>query len=447
MAKRFVEKLYPYESAKRIKLISNNCGYGPCPDKGEEIEQRLTFRPDGQVWLSGHGYTDLGGMGKLRSERFTVDAGSTERIIRGICAHFAHECVCEEAMDVDGWELEITGKNDERYLYRGPLCKVTDAFFQETSNWMRKAIRFDLFAFDGDAQMDRVNYLAFEYNRTTKIKTNEVFGNGSEYAIWDYGETLRINRTGETITHKQRIGTGCDVTKTYHVEEGVGDFLDGLDADTLFRTIPELPEDVVEDPLETKTYRLVVEFEKRPKLKLHGIFDAWGLPTDWGEVASELRSFLTFYGFGEIFDPYVYKKARHRTNALVFCSVEFEEGGKTYYYLADEDIYEIGDRVLVPVRNEGHTEIVEIVEKEYFDEADAPFPLDRIKHIIRKVEEGEGDSVYCPVLERGIDDADCVEICDVADDMSDETVMDTFDPPVQWTEELAEKCRNCEHRF
>ena len=51
------------------------------------------------------------------------------------------------------------------------------------------------------------------------------------------------------------------------------------------------------------------------------------------------------------------------------------------------------------------------------------------------------------LLGSGIDDADCMEICDVADDMSDETVMDTFDPPVQWTEELAEKCRNCEHRF
>ena len=41
--------------AYRIKLISNNQGYGPMPDPAQEIEQRLTLSSTGRVWLSGYG--------------------------------------------------------------------------------------------------------------------------------------------------------------------------------------------------------------------------------------------------------------------------------------------------------------------------------------------------------------------------------------------------------
>ena len=447
MSKRFVEELYPYETARKIRLISNNCGYGPRPDVGEEIEQRLTLRPDGQVWLSGYGYTDFGGMEQLRSTQFRVDAASSERIIRSICAHFAQEHFCEMVMDVGCWELEITSDDGGCYLYRGPLCEVTDAFFQETSGWIRETIGFDLFAFDGNAAEDRVNRIEIEYQRVSKIKPPTPISEIAEYVVWDYREKYVIDRKSEEITYNRMIGSGCSVTTTYHVEEGIRDFLDDLDAVELFSTFPEEPKDVIVDPLEKRSYSITVDFAKAPQQKLTGDFDRDGLPNDWPSFAENLREFINFYMGSEALDPVVFKRPKRRTNSLIFCSVEFEEGGRTYYYLADEDIYEVGDRVLVPVRNEGHKEIVEIVEKEYFDESCTPFPLDRMKHIIRKVEEGEGDTVYCPVLEHDIDDADCMEICDVADDLLDEKVVGTFDPPVQWTEELAEKCRNCEHRF
>ena len=447
MARRFIDTLYPYETAKRIRLISNNCGYGPRPDVGEEIEQRLTLRPDGQVWLSGYGYTDFGGMEQLRSTQFRVDAASSERIIRSICAHFAQEHFCEMVMDVGCWELEITSDDGGCYLYRGPLCEVTDAFFQETSGWIRETIGFDLFAFDGNAAEDRVNRIEIEYQRVSKIKPPTPISEIAEYVVWDYREKYVIDRKSEEITYNRMIGSGCSVTTTYHVEEGIRDFLDDLDAVELFSTFPEEPKDVIVDPLEKRSYSITVDFAKAPQQKLTGDFDRDGLPNDWPSFAENLREFINFYMGSEALDPVVFKRPKRRTNSLIFCSVEFEEGGRTYYYLADEDIYEVGDRVLVPVRNEGHKEIVEIVEKEYFDESCTPFPLDRMKHIIRKVEEGEGDTVYCPVLEHDIDDADCMEICDVADDLLDEKVVGTFDPPVQWTEELAEKCRNCEHRF
>ena len=44
-------KLYPEFTGrlKKIQLISNNMGYGPEPEQGEELEQRLTITDKGRI--------------------------------------------------------------------------------------------------------------------------------------------------------------------------------------------------------------------------------------------------------------------------------------------------------------------------------------------------------------------------------------------------------------
>ncbi|HOJ12192.1 MAG TPA: hypothetical protein PK733_16605 [Clostridiales bacterium] len=66
----------------------------------------------------------------------------------------------------------------------------------------------------------------------------------------------------------------------------------------------------------------------------------------------------------------------------MFCSVEFTEGGKSYYYISDDDTIEVGDLVIVPVGKDEHTATVEVVNIEYFSEEKAPFPIEKAKHII-----------------------------------------------------------------
>ena len=41
---------------KKIQLISNNMGYSPEPEQGEELEQRLTITDKRRVWLSRYCY-------------------------------------------------------------------------------------------------------------------------------------------------------------------------------------------------------------------------------------------------------------------------------------------------------------------------------------------------------------------------------------------------------
>ena len=77
------------------------------------------------------------------------------------------------------------------------------------------------------------------------------------------------------------------------------------------------------------------------------------------------------------------------SNEYIFCSVKFGRGCKSYYYLTEDDTLAIGDFVIVPVGEDGHSAIVEIVNIEYFPKDKIPFPLDRVKPIIRKYKDDD----------------------------------------------------------
>ena len=82
---------------------------------------------------------------------------------------------------------------------------------------------------------------------------------------------------------------------------------------------------------------------------------------------------------------------KRKIDEYVFCSVQFGEDSKSYYYLADDDTFAIGDFVIVPVGDDGHSAIVEIVNIEYFQEDNVPFSLDEVKKIARKCSDGDSD--------------------------------------------------------
>ena len=80
---------------------------------------------------------------------------------------------------------------------------------------------------------------------------------------------------------------------------------------------------------------------------------------------------------------------KRKTDVYVFCSVQFGEDSKSYYYIAEDDTFTIGDFVIVPVGDDGHSAIVEIVNIEYFQEDKVPFPLNKVKRVTRKCTDGD----------------------------------------------------------
>lgn len=86
-----------------------------------------------------------------------------------------------------------------------------------------------------------------------------------------------------------------------------------------------------------------------------------------------------------MFDPALYYKVRRRPGELIYCSVCFEDGGKTYWYRTEDDSLSIGDLVVVTGK-EGET-VARIEDMDCFEPDKVPFPIPRTGLILRRYEE------------------------------------------------------------
>lgn len=371
---------------KKIRIVSNNICYGPEPQPDDEVEQRLTINDEGRVWLSGYNYGGTDKYEKARSKNFKIEKAAADKLFRAISTYFGNEYDEIFATDIGNWMMELTNSEGDVYKFRGSLCVDFDYEGIDLSDLIRETLGIDdLYVFDGNCKPDVINKIAFDYHRVTKIKPKIVpEGATWEYATWDYTERLIIDRETETLEHIQNIGTGCKVSRKYEIEGGIENLLNSFDADELFSHIEGNAADVIETPNETKDYTITIDYKKNPQRVVTGTFDKKGLPNDFDEFAETIFDFIRFYGLGEILDPSVYGKVKRRETDYIFCSVTFDEGQKSYYYLTEDDSIEIGDFVVVPVGKDNHEAVVEVVGIEYFDEENVPLPIEKIKPIIRK---------------------------------------------------------------
>lgn len=376
------DELFAFQGMpQKLKLISNNICFGPAPDPGDEVEQHLTITAGKGIWLTRYRFGGIDDRPNLlKKEKIPASADVILRILDAVVRYFQKEdiLVCT---DVGTWNAYLTNTEGKTYEFAGSLIDEPDS---DLSDYIRSLLgRNDLFLFDGNP--DRVERIEVSYDRRTEAGAKRSEKDKQSYGIWDYHETLKIDRASETIEHYRKIADECDVRNTYHIADGVPSFLDeiGLDA---FSEVEGNPTDVYEDLHEIKTYQILFTTKKDGTRKISGSFDKNGLPKDWPEFVDHLMEFLSFYGIGEIFDESVYGKERRRISDLVFCNVVFEDGGRKYCYLSDDE-YEAGDLVIVPAGSDNHEAVVRIESVEYHPAEEAPFPLDKIKHVIRRFEE------------------------------------------------------------
>ncbi len=380
-------------TAQKIRIISNNICYGPAPEPDEEVEQHITINSEGRVWFSAYNFgSGYSGHEKSRSQIYKIDKGAAAKVLDAFTSYFSGEYIEVFATDIGEWDLEITNTEGKVYKFRGSLCADFEVDGMDLSDMVREALGMDdLYVFDGNNKPDRVDRVTIDYHRITKIKPKNPVSDTVEFVTWNYSEKLVLDRESETLEHIQNIGSGCIVSRKYYVQGGIEGLLDDIDADGLFGEIEGNPDDVVDTPLESNDYTITVDFKKGPQRVIQGTYDKKALPEFWGDFADAVWQFIRFYGWGEMLDPAVYEKVKRRKQDFIYCSVEFDEGYKSYYYIADEDNISVGDYVIVPVGKDNHHSVAEIVKVEYFAEENVPLPLDRTKHIIRKCTDDDFD--------------------------------------------------------
>ena len=360
----------------------------------DEVEQHLTINDEGRVWFSGYNFGHSGERyEKARSKNFKIEKVATDRLLCAIATYFGNEYDEIFATDIGNWEMELTNTEGTVYKFRGSLCADFDYEGIDLSDLVRDTVGMDdLYVFDGNCKPDVINRIALDYHRVTKIKPKEVpEGATWEFVTWDYTEHLIIDRETETLEHIQNIGSGCKVSRKYEIEGGIESLLENFNAEDLFSHIEGNPDDVIDTPNETKDYKITIDYKKSPQRVIEGSYDKNGLPEDFADFAETVFEFIRFYGLGEVLDPSVYGKAKRRKSEYIFCSVTFDDGYKSYYYLTDDDSIEVGDFVLVPAGKDNHEAVVEVVNIEYFSEENVPLPIEKTKRIIRKCTDEDFD--------------------------------------------------------
>ena len=368
-------------TVQKIRIESDNVCFGPCPESEEEVEQHLTINNKGRVWFSGYNFGH-GKHVKARSQRIAVDAQQAQRILDIVGRYFMNYNPCI-IMDVGSWNMTITNTDGKEFKFFGALCSDFEVDGEDLSDSIRDLTGMqDLFVFDANGKPDKIERMTVDYHKVQTFRHKPRFEDGPGQLLWDYTEKLVIDRATETIQFTRNIGTGCSVTHSCYVQEGVPDLLDRFDADELLIGAPGVPEDLVENSDLKIEFTITLDMKKGPQHTCTGYYDCFDLPEGWAAVMEDIWEFVSFYGFvGDMFDPDTYKQRRRRANELIFVYVTFDEYGKEYCYLADEDIYYPGSKVTVPVGIEGRESTAKVARIEYFPKEKVPFPLDKIKRI------------------------------------------------------------------
>ena len=244
----------------------------------------------------------------------------------------------------------------------------------------------------GRANPHVLDRITVDYKRELKDESKRHSKETEESVKGAYSETLRIERDSGSIEQRQQIGTDCIISRKFEAMDRVAGLLNELDADYLFEDLKENNSlELAKAKDEIRVFTITIDYKKKPQKILQGSFDKDGLPKDWAEFAGSVFRIIQSYGYGEILNPSIYVNSQHQLETYTYCRVVFEEGGKTYYYIANDDSIKVGDYVIVPVGKDYHTAIVRVVGVQQYAANDVPLPVDKTKLIIRKCRPEEID--------------------------------------------------------
>lgn len=431
-----------FGNIKKIRIHSNCIAYGLLPRENMEVEQHVTVTDDGRVWLTRYAFNqdlNYADLKKTEQKQFRIDADKAKFLLDKYTKYFRDEYEIAFATDVGDFEMQITDDQGKKAVFIGPLICDFEVDGYNLSQLLRDTLDDQtLFAFDNN-EYERIECITIDHEHKKTIVAAD-----GQIVTWNPTDHIVIDRKTETIEYTYKIGSECDVTRKYHVAQGVSNFLDELDYQDLFIKFEEKDTDVIVPENEEATYTATVEFHRSPSRLISGSYNKQGLPVDWPEFIENLYNFMSFYGFGEMFDESHYGRTYRKNGDYIFLSVRFGDYGKTYYYLTEDSNIEVGNQVVVPVGNDGTERIVEVVKIQYFAPEEVPMPIEKVKSIIGKFTQPQPNEdgykmVYCPMCEKEISEDDCFDI--LYDPITKEIPGVITEDEIEAKQDICERCK------
>ena len=205
-------------------------------------------------------------------------------------------------------------------------------------------------------------------------------------AFWvEYSESLVVERKTHKIRYLRQFSPDATITQEYHLPGLMKQLLDALD-ELLenFSSSGARGLDTVLPVMEVSIFRhdgqidqVVFPYHRRE------------IPEVWPSLIDEIRSALAgLRRFGDIFDSDLYNHGV-KAGEHIYCRVRFEDSAKEYHYRTLDDTLQPGDRVVVPVGPSDYLCQGTIQHVEYYPEEEVPYPLEKTKFILRRLDKEE----------------------------------------------------------
>lgn len=301
-----------------------------------------------------------------------VDAAQAMNVIHTVTAYFREIHPSGVGLVENVWHLAITNDEGNVFHFQGRFGQTLLVGQHNLSDLIREALNLQVWAFDGKTRDVEIKHLELKYYEPI------------ETADWehDYKEQLILRRSPESIVYETLTTAGAVVTQNivFKKKQQITRALSVLEQANLVQIAHQQGAPVIQalNKQESTYYHMHITFADDSEAEIVGAFDDKGLPELFADFTYEVQKSLTAHTLGDIFKG-------GNTHEYIYCSVEFTDGGNTYYYLTDDDSIDVGDHVVVPVGGAGTPKIVEVVDVEYFDEKHLPMPLYKVKKIIQKV--------------------------------------------------------------
>lgn len=371
-----MEEYVPFKgNLKVIKLKSIVSGFF-LPRTVKEVKQHITIKCDGRVWLTRYGFSCFTysssslsyhvypSYKKKKTYYYKISKESVDTIFELVSSFFEKEYEPDLADDGGVWECILTNEDGQSFFYSGSLVGNYLYKDKDICDIIRTELSLpDLLLFDGKVRKEFVSTLKATFNINNSIEKLYL-----DYKKCELSLSFEKNEENTTLTIKS--------------PNKIKAFLEEFE----FQEWLYFPED---DKRKTnRLYQITIKSNKGNTINYKGSYDFIGLPYCWLSLVAFIEENASIKEFNFL-KPQIYQKKYPKKDEIIFCSVSFGSSLRTYYYICDCDDVDEKDNVLVPVGDD-NSEKIGIVQKiEFFNKHNAPYPVEKTKHIISIYKEGD----------------------------------------------------------
>lgn len=201
-------------------------------------------------------------------------------------------------------------------------------------------------------------------------------------------EMIELNQETATMEYGQKDGDIENVSRL-HNELLITDLLDQLsefDYTVNMDDVEWWNKHVGQAGIPPAQYLLEMEFADGTVRQIGGTYLRPSLPAKWPNILYILYNAISQSAIGDAFNPSRFAFGQ-RQNERIYVQVQFKDSDRKYDYIADQDLYDEGDHVIVPVGADNTATPATVVGVGYYTEDDEPYPHAKAKHVLGRVKE------------------------------------------------------------